>query len=335
MNSRTYSQTPPEPIEIALGKSYLLQGSDAYLIDTHIQRIKQQIRSKHDVDTTVLYADELRNKSSELAEHLDSFSIFSESKIIILKNAEQLLKKELEVIVQYLEAPAENQTLILVADKYDARLGSWKKINAAVAKIPCDPPKFTGEIRAWLTTELNRAGKRMSPKAMEDFCSRIELDYFSAANELAKLLLLAGERATITEQDIDQSLGTTRTGTKIDFLRALGRKNAKAALEAVELMLEAEWEPLQVFFQISSFYNVLYKIALLRAKGISDMEIISKHIGEVFQSQRKEYLDFASAYKQAELERILEILLETDSRLKSSIVEKNVELSVALMKILG
>lgn len=335
MNSRPYSQTPPEPVEIALGNSYLLQGSDAYLIDTHIERIKRQIRSKHDVDTTVLYADELRNKAGELAEHVDSFSIFSESKIIIIKNVDLLLKKELEVLVQYFEAPAENQTLILVGDKYDSRLGVWKKINAATAKILCDPPKFTSDIRNWLTTELNRVGKRMSPKAMEDFSSRIDLDYFSAANELTKLTLLVGERATITEQDINQSLGTTRTGTKIDFLRALGRKNAKAALEAVELMLEADWEPLQVFFQISSFYTVLYKIVLLRAKRVSDMEISAKHIGEIYQSQRREYLEFANNHKQAELEAILEILLETDSRLKSSIVEKNVELAVALLKIMG
>jgi DNA polymerase III subunit delta len=318
----------------SLGQNFLLVGSDSYLIDTVIGQIKDQLKAKTELDITVVYADEVKNKAGELAEHLDTFTIFSSDKLVIVKNCEQLLKKELEVLSAHFDAPAETQSLIVVVEKFDARLATWKKVVAGSLRINCDPPKWGSEIRNWLMTELRRMGKTMSPKAIEEFSSRIDLDYFSAANELLKLDLLAGDRKSISEADVVASLGTTRPGTKIDFLRALGKKNPKAAIEAVELMLDADWEPLQVFFQIYSFYLAIYKINLLRKKHISDSEISAKHLPDIFFNQRKEYLDFARAYSCTALETIIQILLDTDTKLKSSTIEKNTQLNLAILAIL-
>lgn len=319
-------------LKFKLGQNFVLAGIDSFLIDGVVQQIKDQLRAMSEIDIIIVYGDDV--SAGELAEHLDTFTIFSSDKLVILKNTEQLKKKELEVLAAYFDSPSENQSLIVVIDKYDARLSVWKKITGASLRINCDPPKWGGEIRSWLVAELKRTGKSMSPKAIEEFSSRIELDYFSAANELTKIGLLAGDRRSFTEADVIASLGTTRTGTLIDFYRALGKRNHKAAIEAVELMLGADWEPLQVFFQLYKFYGILYKIQLLRKNHISDSEISVKHIPEVYLTQRKEYLEFSRTYGIAALESIMEILLDTDSKLKSSTIEKNLQLSIAILAIL-
>lgn len=332
MEAKILNALEASNLKFRLGQNFLLVGSDAFLTDTVTKQIKSQLRIANEIDITIVYADEA--KSGELAEHLDTFTIFSSDKLVILKNCELFHKKELEVLASYFDAPSDAQSVIITAEKIDARLSTWKKILSGTVRINCDPPRYGGEIRAWLVAELKRMGKSMSPKAIEEFSSRIELDYFSAANELVKIDLLAQDRRSFNEADVMASLGTTRTGTLIDFFRALGKRKAKPAIEAVELMLAADWEPLQVFFQLYKFYSVLYKIVLLRKNHISDSEISSKHIMEVYLSQRKEYLEFARAYSISALEAIMVILLDTDSKLKSSNVEKNLQLGLSILALM-
>jgi len=332
MSESTLSALDLSASDAHLGKSFLLIGVDTYLADTALDIIRLKLKIHDKVDTFIVYGDEV--KSSELNEHLDTFSIFSSAKLVIIRNAEKLDKKELDTLSEYFDAPSEIQSLAIVAEKIDARLSSWKKIKAGSITIVCDPPRFGGAIRSWLDKALKKMNKTMTAKAMEEFLNRVELDYYNAANELVKLDLLTQHASTITDKDVLKSLGTSRSGTLIDFYRALGRKQSKGALESMEKMLFADWEPLQVLSQVYRFYLSLWKILLLKKAHISDSEINSKHMGDIFQTQRKEYMEFSRNYKLESIEAIFGILLETDANFKLSVAEPNILLSTCLIKIL-
>ncbi len=315
-----------------LGQNYLIQGSDAHLIDKVLDYIKRALKHDNEIDISIVYGDEI--KAAELGEYLDTFTIFASSKLVIIRNTEALLKRELEVVAAYFESPSETQTLAIVTEKANKTLGAWKKIAASCHTVICDPPRFASEMRNWLIAELKRMGKVMTPGAIAEFTNRIELDYSIAANELAKIDLLVGSRKQITEKDLDGFSGS-RAGTQIDFFRAMGGKQTKAALEAVNLMLEADWEPLQIHFSMFRFFTNLWKIQLLRAKHITENEISSRHIADIYASQRKEYLGFARNYSISSLEKIMDLLLQTDYKLKSSTIDKRLELDLSIIQILG
>ncbi len=315
-----------------LGQNYLIQGSDAHLIDKVLDYIKRALKHDNEIDISIVYGDEI--KAAELGEYLDTFTIFASSKLVIIRNTEALLKRELEVVAAYFESPSETQTLAIVTEKANKTLGAWKKIAASCHTVICDPPRFASEMRNWLIAELKRMGKVMTPGAIAEFTNRIELDYSIAANELAKIDLLVGSRKQITEKDLDGFSGS-RAGTQIDFFRAMGGKKTKAALEAVNLMLEADWEPLQIHFSMFRFFTNLWKIQLLRAKHITENEISSRHIADIYASQRKEYLGFARNYSISSLEKIMDLLLQTDYKLKSSTIDKRLELDLSIIQILG
>ncbi|PKN73004.1 MAG: DNA polymerase III subunit delta [Candidatus Cloacimonetes bacterium HGW-Cloacimonetes-3] len=320
------------PASVKLGKSYLLVGTDAYLADRVLDKLNTKLKLDDAVDKTILYGDEL--KSAVLAEHLDAFSIFSSAKLIVIRNVEKMDKKELDTLGDYFDSPSEIQSLVIVTEKMDARFAAWKKIKASCLQITCEPPKYGGAIRAWLDIELKSIHKSMTPKAIEEFINRIELDFYHAANELNKIDLLSSGRTTITEKDVFKSLGTTRAGTLIDFYRALGKRQIKQSLEAMDKMLFADWEPLQVFFHFNKFYWIIWRILLLKKAHISENEILSKHLNDLFQNQKREYLDFSKSYSLASLDTIFGILLETDSQFKLSVAEANVLLCNCLIKLL-
>ena len=318
--------------KVRLGSSYLLIGTDSYLVDRVLDSIRAKLKKKEKVDTFIIYGDEV--KSPELADLLDTYSIFSAAKLIIIKNAESLKTKELSTLADYFSSPSEIQSLAIVTEKADARHENWKKIKAGTKLITCDPPPYGGAIRAWLDKALKDINKKMTDKAIEEFLNRIELDYYNAANELTKLDLLTRDRTTITEEDIMQSLGTTRSGTLIDFYRALGRKQAKQAIEAMEKMLFADWKPLQILFQLTRFYFNIWKILLLKKAHITDNEIVSKYITDFHPNQRREFLDLSRYYNINSLEKIFALLLETDQHFKLTVAEPQILLCNCLLKIL-
>ena len=318
--------------KVRLGSSYLLTGTDSYLVDRVLDTIRAKLKKKENADTFIIYGDEV--KSPELADLLDTYSIFSSTKLIIIKNAESLKTKEMNILADYFSSPSEIQSLAIVTEKADARYDYWKKIKAGTLVINCDPPPYGGAIRAWLDKALKDINKTMTDKAIEEFLSRIELDYYNAANELTKLDLLTGNRKTITESDIILSLGTSRSGTLIDFYRALGRKQAKPAIEAMEKMLFADWKPLQILFQLTRFYSNIWKILLLKKAHISDKEIIANHLNDIYATQRKEILDLSRSYNLASLENIFALLLETDQQFKLTVAEPQILLCNCLLKIL-
>ena len=208
--------------------------------------------------------------------------------------------------------------MVVVTEKTDIRFSAWKKISAHAQRINCDPPRYSSDIKNWLVRELQRQNLRMDAVGQQEFIDRIELDYYWAANELAKLSILAGESRSISSRQVLSSLNTSRSGTISDFYRSLGRRDPKSTLASIEKMLAVDWEPLQVFFQIHKFYTIIWKILLLKAKHITESEISAKHLMDLFTNQRKEFVDFSRGYTLRSIERIMAILLETDAKLKTT-----------------
>ncbi|MFO8144977.1 MAG: DNA polymerase III subunit delta [Candidatus Syntrophosphaera sp.] len=318
--------------KVRLGDNFLLLGGDAFLNDVVTDHIRLTLRKKADVDLVIIYADDA--KTAEINDLLDTYSIFSKAKLVMIRTAEALKKEALESLAAYFDDPSDQQSLVIVAQKPDFRVSGWKKIKGACQLVRCDPPKYGGMFTPWLDNALAKTGKTMTAKAKNAFINRVELDYANANNELIKLTLLVGDKKEITEADVMRSIGFSRVGTQIDFFRALGKRQAKEALELLDLMLTSEFKPLQVLFQIVRFYRIIYFILLLKKNHISNSEIKTKYLGELYDSQRPEFLNFADNYDLRRIEKILPILLDTDARIKSSNASHAIMLTTCILKVL-
>lgn len=318
--------------KIKIGDSFLIHGADIYLANQYSNKIRAKLQAKEDLELIIVYADE--TKSAALNDHLDSMSLFSTSKLILIKSADKFLKRELDTLASYFNQPLDNQSVVIMAEKIDGRLSSWKTIKEACTTIQCDPPRYAGDMKTWLQTELKANSKTMNPKAIEAFLGRIELDYGTADNELQKLVLLSYGRSEITDEDVTRSLGSTRSSAQSEIHRALGKRNLEQSLALLEKMLSSDWEHLQIVYLLQRFYTSIRKIQLLRSKNISASEIAAKHVPELYQSQRKEFVDFADNYSLSSLEKVFDTLLELDWQLKSSPADPTLLLELSLIRII-
>jgi DNA polymerase-3 subunit delta len=324
--------------------AYLIIGDDGYMTDKTFITIKEIV--KRDIpsyELLTLYGDELT--VSEISEYIDSYSLFSENRILVIRNAERLgeenknrkqpekQKKILELIAEYLQSPESSQVLILFAESVDSRLAGWKKLKELCYTIECEAIRFTSDIRAWLDTTLRDKRLTMDGIAKDLFQNKVELDLCTAQNELDKLITYIGDRKTITADDVKATLPTTRVGTSTDFYKSLGNKNTKEVLNKIYIMLENEWVDLQILSNINRFFVTIWKIHSLKAKHLSNQEIATSHLKEVFDSQKRDYLAFASNFEASKLPKIFEIIMETDSQIKLSMAESEILLTSCILRI--
>ncbi|HNZ06399.1 MAG TPA: DNA polymerase III subunit delta [Candidatus Cloacimonadota bacterium] len=321
-----------KPSMIGLGRCYLILGTDAWLCDSVLDPIRRELKNRLGADVVNIYGDEV--KVPQLVDVLDTFSIFSAQKLVILRNAESLKVAEQKALAAYVSSPSDSQSLVIIATKVDARLVGWKSIKAGCLEIRCDPPRSAYNLKPWLNGMLSKAGRKMEEAAIDLFISKVELDFANAANELQKLCLLTGNQR-IGVKEVERSVGTSRVGTLADFYRALGRRDLKATLITVQRMLDSEWEALQVFFQFSKFYAIIHKVLALRKNHVTLAEIGAKHLNDLYMDQRQIFLEGSANYSLDTLRTINAILLETDSALKLSLAPNLTLLELCALRIMA
>lgn len=329
---------------LKLQPAYLITGKDAYLADKVCDALKQFVRQKMpSFELLTLYGDELT--VSEISEYLDSYSIFAENRLLVIRNADRLgeedknrkqperQKRILELIAINLSQPEPSQVIILMAESVDGRLAGWKSIKDSCQLIECEPLRHAGHMKSWLDSTLRLHQKSMDIKAKNLFLEKVELDFCTAENELEKLFVYIGDRKAITEKDVNTTLPTSRSGTISEFYKALGNRSAKDAIAKALDMLENDWKDLQILANIIKFFMSVWKINALRANQISDREILRSHLSDVFENQRNDYLAYARMYKTEELPSIFKILLETDAQIKLSMAESETLMTLCIIKI--
>jgi DNA polymerase-3 subunit delta len=340
----TCQQFLPMVATLKLQPGYLITGEDCYLTDKVLFSIKEIVkRTMPAYEQITLYGDEL--KVSELSEYLDSYSLFSDNRVIVIRNADRFgeedktrknvdkQKKILELIADYLQNPEASQVLVIIADSIDARLTGWKRIKESCQAIECAPIKYAGEMKSWLEGILREHKKTMQPIAKDLFLSKVELDFCTAENEIEKLFIFVGENTNITERDVKTTLPTTRAGTIGDFYKIMGNRQSKEALLKINEMLSSDWLPLQILSNVTKFFLTIWKIQALKNKHISPSEITSTHLNDIFASYRNDYMAYSAKYKYSEIPKIFETILQTDTQLKLSMAEPDILLSICMINI--
>lgn len=312
-------------------KSFFIIGSEQFLVDKVNLFLRKELKARYNAEFVVVWGDEL--KVTELRDYLDSYSLFAETKVLFIKNADQMKAELLPPLVEYYSSPSEDQTLIISATSVDKRLSAWKTIIANSQTITCDPPKSQSHLGQWLDIELKSLNKMMNTDARQEFLERVELDYKTAENELQKIIILVGEQQRIVLNDIVTSLGSSRANSVGDLYKALHTHQPGKVMEVIQNILETGGDAIPTLATIHRYYSYLWRIALLKKKKLSPAEILRLHLNDFYDSYKVPFLKASEKYPLQRFERIFDILLDTDSKLKLTAADPKTLLTDCISRI--
>ncbi len=218
-------------------------------------------------------------------------------------------------LLPYLEDPAATTCLVLEADTVDRRLRWVKRVGQIGEVVDCTAPKRPQELRAWIEKRVKVAGKKPGRGMSAELLDRSGRNLDRLASEIEKLSLFAGERDTLTPDDVALLSGGLRDHAIYELTDAIGARRLPEALGLLSRLLAQGEAPLAVLGGLGSHYR-----RLLRASECDPLEA-----GEV---QRRLSLQPFAARKLVEqvrrfdarrLRRCLDAVRRTDEALKGGV----------------
>ena len=315
---------------------YFLHGEDHFLADKIIKKLidKYSNIEGREFDLINLFGEEC--SSEQIIEQLDMFPFLSEYKVVVVRGFENLKESDKIKVSEYLKHIPESSILLVQSETVDAR----KKVYRAFANyvfINTKQPAGYWEIERWLQAELGRLGISSSRESIVLFSSKIEADYYTAYNELEKLLIYIGDRKTITPQDVEKCMGDNRANSVFELQNAIGARNMQKSLFILQNYLEAEEgkNSILLIVMLTRFFQIIWRVKYLQANGVSSSEIQARHLQEIHSMFKKDYIGFANAYRHIKMSRIFDLLTDADYKLKSTDTVENVLLTKLVIDLIG
>lgn len=305
-------------------------GEEDFLKDRVLATLYKMNGASEGLDFGIYYADEI--KPREAVEQLDLMPFIAPKKIVVLKNIDIYKSEELKILASYTQNPAETSLLIMTATKPDMRLASYKTISANALGIECPSPRNTNDLSTWVKAEIKNRQMHFDNEALALFTQIVEFNYHTVENELEKLYLTTAGKA-VTRDTVLDCVGQSKAKNIFDLQNALGQKDMKKALTALNSMLDNQESVIYIIVMLTRYFTVIWKISALLEKKVGESEIVAKYLPEIPPFFRKDYLAAGKKYPLKQIRKVFGALLKIDSDLKSIQLQEDIAAQMLVMEI--
>ena len=316
---------------------YLFFGEEKYIIETNTKKIKN------------IFGETIKGINYVLIDETNVGTIISEietpsfgynKKLIIAKNT-GLLKKETkrknneitnikENLCKYLSENLDliKQSIILIIIEEEAEKQELYNIidkNGVVCKFDFQKP---AQLISRLKSICNMYKVEIENYTLQYFIESCGTNMEELINEIRKLIEYAGEGGKIQNEDIDKLCIKKLESVIFDLTDNLGKRQIKKALEVLHNLIYQK-EPIQKI--LITLYNHFKKIYVTSIAIKENKEIASSlnlKPNQMFLINK--YKNQARYFKERELRKILEELINLDYNYKNGMIDLQLGLETIL-----
>jgi len=315
--------------ELAKGKArpfYLLYGDEGYLIERARGRI---------VDTLLPQLRELNYTSydagqappAEVINASNTLPCMAQRRIVLVKGAHQYSKGDLKSFSPYLQSPSPTTSLVFIADEMSAEFLREVKDGAFHLERPLQK-----EVIPWIRTIARELGKEITAEAAGYLQEAVGRDLQGIYHELSKASLYIGERERIELADVEKVVSEVRVTTIFELTKAIGERDLKRALRALERIWESGEPPLKILGMISRQFRhlLMTKEVLTHGGGTAG---VKKEVGISNPYYLRELTAQAKGFSPAALQGAIKSLWQADLKLKRSSLPRRLLLEGLIIKL--
>jgi DNA polymerase III subunit delta len=257
-----------------------------------------------------------------------SYPVMSERRLVIVREADKIMKaksatasrskkaaKAEDLLGNFLDNPQPETVLIFDMTKIGPRNQSpWKELAAKSEVVEFSIMKEPALID-WLKHRAKKHKKTISESAARLMVGHLGTDLRTHANELEKLMTYIGERAEITDQDIEQVVGVSRTYNVFELTKAIGQGDKAKCAEIIVRMLAQDKDQKQLLLvMIARYIEQLIITQEMLIKGEKEpaiAEAIELRGGAAYFV--REFITAAKRYRRDRLDHALKSIVEAES----------------------
>lgn len=277
---------------------------------------------------------------NQIIEEALTMPFISEKKAIVVKNAfiftGEKVSKDIQLnneqVNEFLEKyDGEN---FIIFEVYQNKLDERKKITKTLkktSKLAKVEQMSEQEIKKWIKNKLHENFKDIKQDALDLFIELTGINFNIVSQELEKIILFLGERTTINKKDVEEIINRSLEQNVFLLTEYIQKGEKYKAIQLIKDLIVMKEEPIKLLALITSNYRLYYQCKILSRKGYSGQQI-AKTIN-VHPYRVKLALNQVKHYQLTHLLNIIDQCAETDYKLKSSYMDKQLILELFILSL--
>jgi DNA polymerase-3 subunit delta len=299
---------------MAKGKCLLFLGPEIGEKQDAINEIRRQMTSAAGTppEETSFYAGE--TPLPELLSQLRNGSLFSDSRLFFIKNAEAFKKKEeIDPLTAYIQAPQSDTTLIFISENSGVAKGLEQAFAAGAKRIFWE--LFEDRKAGWVASFFRRAGYRIDEEAIETILEMVENNTDALGRECSRLMLFLDKDQPVTGADVEKWLSHTREESAFSLFSRIAQGDLSKSVEILHTLLAAKQPTIAILGALAWCFRKLRDyLQLVNSGGGSELDF--KKIGLGSSKVRRDYAEAARRFSQAD--PALSLIAEFEVLLRSA-----------------
>ncbi len=252
---------------------YLFYGPEAYIRKSARTSLEKKVLMPglESMNCTVLSAP----TAQAIIESCETLPLMSDYRLIVVQDCALLENgkakdeaQESELLCDYLPRVPETTCLLFEAGgTIDKRKKLTKALLAQPGAVSFDALDDT-QLARWIAQTLRPMGKRMDRAACDALAFTSGRDLTMLHGELEKLAAYAGERETITAQDVEQVATHTAESTVFAMVDALSAGKAEQAFALLGVLLSSGEQRIGILAMITRHYRQMMHLCAMQADRV-------------------------------------------------------------------
>ncbi len=321
---------------------YIFHGPDEFSAKETLARLKTRLGDAAMVDLNTTELDGATLTLNELIHHANAVPFLTPKRVVIVygylsklggsgrSKGDVKTLKSLAAALQHLP-PTTNlvfmESVTLKASHPILKLAQETPKSVHLFDLP-----KAGQLPQWIVKRTAQKGGQIDYPAASALANVVGNNLRALDNEIEKLTLYVNNQRPITLSDVELLCPYTADSETFAMAKAIGRRNARAALDQLHKRLQEGQNSLAILGGVAAQFRGLLEVKSMAAAGLSPAEI-ARQKGWRSDYAAKMRLQEARRFSLQQLTQIFSILLETDKAIKTGQVEATLALDMLISRL--
>lgn len=289
---------------------YFFTGGQAFLIEQAIDRLKKHIFIKNpELNYSLFHGD--TTSADDIISLAETYPMFGNKRLILLKNAEKLPTNELKPFEKYFQSPSSFTCLVFQFNDTKS-IENTNNENIFIVDTTVDK----NNLHSAISEIAADYGHEITKEAVLRLTSLLGENLQDIKTEIEKLSLYAAGKKKIDANDVERITEKIKFENIFQLLNAIAKKDKKNTLRAL-LDLESKSEdPVSILNMLSWRFRLIWRVKELIEKRFTRDQILKEvkiSSGALYYAQEQ-----AKNLTFGEIREIMKSLYQVDKKLKTS-----------------
>lgn len=307
-----------------INHAYTIMGDDSYLIQEAADAIKNHFFAEgqgFDFNYDCCYASEA--KAVNIADIIETLPMMADHRLVVVKEAHLLKDADWQIFEEtFAKGLLKTVVVFIFEAKVDKRKKFFKWLTSGTTIVELKTP-YDNQIPSWIHYMASRQELKLDQSAALQLLHLVGANLSELNNEIIKLKsFYASEDRVLFIDDILKVVSKKRIENVFDLTSAVGAGDKAQSLYFLEQLIEQGQNEVGVLSLLTRHMRILKKLLEGQAQNLSQKQLSSKvGVSPYFLA---EYVNQSKKWSVSKIEKVYDLMLDTDRALKSSPVSSKI-----------